>query len=151
MSHNNTGDVLQAGQEPSRRQPAPMAVEVYQHHDPLLSTTKATRDVLPDASVTSNSVLETSGALSMQKSSQATSTLGSTAKKRRPSKVKTGRSLARSVSTPQLRGHVMSDIDADKKRNKLGYQRISIACGKPMTPKFLHAETLACITCQRSR
>jgi hypothetical protein len=105
-----------------------MAVEVYHRHDTLPSTTKATRDVLPDASVTSNS---------MREGSQATSTLGSTVKKRRPSKVKTGRSLARSVSTPQLRGHVMSDMDADKKRNKLGYQRISIACGKFMAPEFL--------------
>ena len=28
----------------------------------------------------------------------------------------------------------MSDSDLDKKRNKLGYQRISIACGKSDAP-----------------
>lgn len=27
----------------------------------------------------------------------------------------------------------MSDSEQDKKRNKLGYQRISIACGKTLT------------------
>lgn len=36
----------------------------------------------------------------------------------------------RSVSTPPLRQNTMSDSEQDKKRNKLGYQRISIACGK---------------------
>ncbi|CAK4033816.1 hypothetical protein DOTSEDRAFT_68103, partial [Lecanosticta acicola] len=45
----------------------------------------------------------------------------------RPSKTKPGRHLLKSLSTPQLRGPIMSDSD-DKKRNKLGYQRISIAC-----------------------
>jgi hypothetical protein len=36
----------------------------------------------------------------------------------------------------------MSDMDADKKRNKLGYQRISIACGKFMAPEFLQSAML---------
>lgn len=50
--------------------------------------------------------------------------------KRRTSKVHTGKSLSRSTSTPHLKGAGnMSDSD-DKKRNKLGYQRISIACGE---------------------
>ncbi|KAI6812460.1 hypothetical protein KC340_g16924 [Hortaea werneckii] len=49
-------------------------------------------------------------------------------KKRKPTKTKPSKQLARSVSTPQLFGlSTMSDTD-DKKRNKLGYQRISIAC-----------------------
>ncbi|RMY64784.1 hypothetical protein D0863_09572 [Hortaea werneckii] len=49
-------------------------------------------------------------------------------KKRKPTKTKPSKQLPRSVSTPQLVGlSAMSDTD-DKKRNKLGYQRISIAC-----------------------
>ncbi|KAI7263562.1 hypothetical protein KC345_g9086 [Hortaea werneckii] len=49
-------------------------------------------------------------------------------KKRKPTKTKPSKQLPRSVSTPQLVGlSTMSDTD-DKKRNKLGYQRISIAC-----------------------
>ncbi|EMC94520.1 hypothetical protein BAUCODRAFT_149659 [Baudoinia panamericana UAMH 10762] len=51
-----------------------------------------------------------------------------TGKKRRPSKYKPPRQLSRSASTPQLREAAMSDLELDKKRNKLGYQRISIAC-----------------------
>lgn len=38
--------------------------------------------------------------------------------------------LSRPVSSPTLHAARMSDSEADKKRNKLGYQRISIACGK---------------------
>lgn len=38
--------------------------------------------------------------------------------------------LPKSVSTPPPRASAMSDSEQDKKRNKLGYQRISIACGK---------------------
>ncbi|KAF2773696.1 hypothetical protein EJ03DRAFT_104916 [Teratosphaeria nubilosa] len=51
-------------------------------------------------------------------------------KKRRLSKMKPGKHLPRSTSTPHLREkfNMISDSDADKKRNKLGYQRISIAC-----------------------
>jgi len=30
----------------------------------------------------------------------------------------------------------MSDSEIDKKRNKLGYQRISIACGKCVTARI---------------
>ena len=44
----------------------------------------------------------------------------------RPSKSKTNKSLPRSTSIPYVREPVMSD--SDKKRNKLGYQRTSMAC-----------------------
>ncbi|KAK0913890.1 hypothetical protein LTR91_011988 [Friedmanniomyces endolithicus] len=47
---------------------------------------------------------------------------------RKSTKNKSGKQLSRSLSTPQLRDGAMSDSDSDKKRNKLGYQRISIAC-----------------------
>ncbi|KAI7293701.1 hypothetical protein KC315_g19275 [Hortaea werneckii] len=57
-------------------------------------------------------------------------------KKRKPTKTKPSKQLPRSVSTPQLVGlSAMSDTD-DKKRNKLGYQRISIACA--VHPGFPH-------------
>ncbi|KAK0934667.1 hypothetical protein LTR48_004084 [Friedmanniomyces endolithicus] len=49
-------------------------------------------------------------------------------RKRKSPKIKSGKQLSRSFSTPQLRDDAMSDSDSDKKRNKLGYQRISIAC-----------------------
>jgi len=49
-------------------------------------------------------------------------------KRRKSSKYKTSKHLGRAVSTPLMRDGAMSDDD--KKRNKLGYQRISIACGK---------------------
>lgn len=57
---------------------------------------------------------------------------GSNGKKPRVSKTKpSSKHPSKSPSTPLLRGLVMSDAEsADKKRNKLGYQRISIACGK---------------------
>lgn len=56
-----------------------------------------------------------------------------TAKTRR-SRAKIEKSLPRSSSTPAPRAQTMSDSDQDKKRNKLGYQRISIACGKKSKP-----------------
>ena len=49
-------------------------------------------------------------------------------KKQRSSKMKPGKQISRSTSSPQMREGPMSE--EDKKRNKLGYQRISIACGK---------------------
>lgn len=53
---------------------------------------------------------------------------GSNRQKRRSSKIKAGKQISRSSSTPHMREPLMSDSEADKKRNKLGYQRISIAC-----------------------
>lgn len=67
---------------------------------------------------------------SLQFGSDTSHTSTSHGKKRRHSKMKAAKQLARSVSTPQIRDQIMSDSDIDKKRNKLGYQRISIACGK---------------------
>ncbi|KAM3415660.1 hypothetical protein BST61_g9179 [Cercospora zeina] len=54
--------------------------------------------------------------------------LGLNRKQRRLSKAKTDKIVTKSISTPHLRDTTMSESDADKKRNKLGYQRISIAC-----------------------
>lgn len=55
-------------------------------------------------------------------------------KKRKQSKSKPSPELRRSVSTPHIRGLAMGDAGAsspisDKKRNKLGYHRTSVACG----------------------
>lgn len=107
-----------------------MAIDIY-HHDSFPSITHTTRDKPLDTSVTSDSA-RVIGAYSMQVGPQTTSSLGSSVKKRRHSKPKAGRPLPKSISTPHLKGRVMSDSEADKKRNKLGYQRISIACGEHM-------------------
>jgi hypothetical protein len=56
------------------------------------------------------------------------------AKRRKNSKVKMSPILKRAASTPQLNGLSVSESGGlspsalDKRRNKLGYQRISIAC-----------------------
>ena len=45
----------------------------------------------------------------------------------------TGNAVRRSASTPNVRGYNTADLalaSADKRRNKLGYHRISLACGK---------------------
>jgi len=57
-------------------------------------------------------------------------------KKRRTFRIKSTKQIPRSTSTPQLQEVVMSDSEIDKKRNKLGYQRISIACGKCVTARI---------------
>lgn len=49
-------------------------------------------------------------------------------KKRRTSRIKNTKQLSRSTSNPQIHDVMLSDSEIDKKRNKLGYQRISIAC-----------------------
>lgn len=115
-------------QDPNSQRLKPMAIEVY-HHDVPTTITKSTRDVVLDTGLSPNLARVTTDPYSMQQGPQKISPLASSGKKRRLSKPKTGKSLARSISTPQLRGNVMSDSEADKKRNKLGYQRISIACG----------------------
>jgi hypothetical protein len=53
--------------------------------------------------------------------------------KRRPSKILTTRQQLSITDQPLSVARSMSDSD-DKKRNKLGYQRISIACGMPSLP-----------------
>lgn len=56
-------------------------------------------------------------------------------KKRRPSKDKAPSAIRRSSSTPHMRNLALSNSGelsptADKRRNKLGYHRTSVACGK---------------------
>jgi hypothetical protein len=57
-------------------------------------------------------------------------------KKRRPSKGKVPSEIRRSASTPHMRNLALgnsgelSPTAADKRRNKLGYHRTSVACGK---------------------
>lgn len=45
--------------------------------------------------------------------------------------IKTGK-MKRSISTPNVRGQALSDAAsaAEKRRNKLGYHRTSVACGE---------------------
>lgn len=59
----------------------------------------------------------------------------STLKKRKAAKGKGPADLRRSSSTPHLRGPPSGDSgplspNSDKRRNKLGYHRTSVACGK---------------------
>lgn len=56
-------------------------------------------------------------------------------KKRRPSKDKTTTAIRRSSSTPHMRNLALGTTGelsptSDKRRNKLGYHRTSVACGK---------------------
>src|SRR5579871_2652877 len=58
-----------------------------------------------------------------------------TGKKRKASRNKPPSDLKRSQSTPHIRGLAMADSSSvsptiDKRRNKLGYHRTSVACGK---------------------
>lgn len=87
------------------------------------TVTGVTSDAVP-ASIATSGLLRagTDSALDPQQASYK--------KKRKPSKSKGAKQLSRSVTTPQMGGVSMSDSESDKKRNKLGYQRISIACGK---------------------
>jgi hypothetical protein len=54
-------------------------------------------------------------------------------KKRRATKGRIPAEIRRSASTPHIRGLALSDSSAlsptDKRRNKLGYHRTSVACG----------------------
>lgn len=66
---------------------------------------------------------------------QIPSARDSTLKKRKAAKGKGPTDLRRSSSTPHLRGPPTGDSgplspNSDKRRNKLGYHRTSVACGK---------------------
>lgn len=68
---------------------------------------------------------------------QTPSARESTLKKRKAAKGKGPADLRRSSSTPYLRGPSSSDSgplspNSDKRRNKLGYHRTSVACGKSL-------------------
>ena len=60
-----------------------------------------------------------------------------TAKKRRSLKHRLPAEIKRSVSTPHMRGLALSDnggtSPTDKRRNKLGYHRTSVACGESLS------------------
>lgn len=65
---------------------------------------------------------------------------GSKSKRLKPAA--SGRQLIKSLSTPQLRGpSTMSD--SDKNRNRLGYQRTTIACGECNQPSWPYSLTHA--------
>lgn len=66
-------------------------------------------------------------------------------KKRRTSRIKNTKQLSRSTSNPQIHDVMLSDSEIDKKRNKLGYQRISIACGKCVTARWCASVAIVCI------
>lgn len=68
--------------------------------------------------------------------SQALASAEVSNKKRKASRNKLPSDLKRSQSTPHIRGLAMADTTSsisptmDKRRNKLGYHRTSVACGK---------------------
>jgi len=67
--------------------------------------------------------------------SQAAASAEGTSKKRKSSRNKPPSDLKRSQSTPHIRGLAMADTSSlsptiDRRRNKLGYHRTSVACGK---------------------
>ncbi|KAK4550825.1 hypothetical protein LTR36_000405, partial [Oleoguttula mirabilis] len=104
---------------------APDGMSYYSlsHQNALPPLTRTTNDAVSPA-------LGTTNANRADVSTATAPTLDSapSGKKRRASKMKPGKQLSRSASTPQLSDGIMSESDLDKKRNKLGYQRISIAC-----------------------
>lgn len=68
-------------------------------------------------------------------------------KRKAATKGKAPADLRRSASTPHLRGPPPGDSGplspgSDKRRNKLGYHRTSVACGKSLTRAT--ADSLAC-------
>lgn len=61
------------------------------------------------------------------------SSMGQTKRKRSPEKTpsqKPSKMIKKSHSTPMMAPGSVSPTDSDKKRNKLGYHRTSVACGK---------------------
>ena len=113
-----------------------MALDVS-HYGTSPSITNTTRDAVPSQGMG----FDAAGAKHARSEQEAMPTLatsGPDLKKRRLSKHKSGRLVPRAFSTSHLRGSVMSEAELDKKRNKLGYQRISIACGKSTVPCRLH-------------
>ncbi|KAK5175054.1 uncharacterized protein LTR77_000191 [Saxophila tyrrhenica] len=99
--------------------------------DPSTATTGTSRDGVSGLSAQFDSTEP--GAVHIAPEAPPTSVPSGLRTKRptRPSRHKVSKVTKppqRSLSSPHLRGLTMSDSDADKKRNKLGYQRISIAC-----------------------
>jgi hypothetical protein len=72
--------------------------------------------------------------LTQSQSQDMANTGSASARRRRPSKSMPDSALKRSASTPNVRGSSQSDmpasLSAEKRRNKLGYHRTSVACGK---------------------
>lgn len=58
------------------------------------------------------------------------------------------------TSLPNAQAPIMENPTADKKRNKLGYHRTSVACGEWMSPPILlpvkHARSFLIVTGQSS-
>ena len=96
------------------------------------TTTSISRDAVPELSA----AFDPTGASNVLPAPEspptsAPSVSGSKRQKLSRSKItKVTKPVQRSLSTPHVRALIMSDSEADKKRNKLGYQRISIACGE---------------------
>lgn len=100
--------------EPDRRSPSPM-------------------EPVPSASTAPFEHTELGALPSQQGMSRASASLAAAARRRRMSKGSMSSSLKRSASTPNVRGLIATEHGlsmADKRRNKLGYHRTSVACGR---------------------
>lgn len=98
--------------------------------DPSTTTESTSRDVVSDLSAVFDATRSSDVHLS-QKAPPTSAPSGPKIKRQQPSRSKFSKvtkPAQRSLSTSYVQALVMSDSDADKKRNKLGYQRISIAC-----------------------
>lgn len=103
------------------------------HGDTLTSPRIPNQEAGPEFWAAFNPAL-VNDAYAVQETPPKSTPSNSKARKRKQSKTKVAKSAFRSISTPQMQRPAMSDSDIDKKRNKLGYQRISIACGKSHVP-----------------
>lgn len=96
-----------------------------QHYGYILSSSRAIGDAVPAfdhyaLARPNNAAPFASGTPQPPGSNRTTQRLPKTKPDNRP--------LTKSISSPHLRAPIMSESELDKKRNKLGYQRISIAC-----------------------
>lgn len=107
-----------------------MAVEVFTD-DPSPFFSGSTRDVALNAP--SSFHTRSNEAFPAQITTPAPTSRKPSATKTRGSRSKVAKHPSRSIYTLPPRASTMSDSEQDKKRNKLGYQRISIACGKNFT------------------
>ncbi|KAL8732393.1 MAG: hypothetical protein Q9166_002791 [cf. Caloplaca sp. 2 TL-2023] len=92
---------------------------------------------------------------SQQPMSRASASLAA-ARRRRSSKGSISSSLKRSASTPNVRGLVTAESGmslVDKRRNKLGYHRTSVACGRsyPIHGREQHVLLRAQVTADDAR
>lgn len=102
---------------------APVAEEINQPDQPALEQQHERTATSMEHGIQSSFIMPLAPMIPL-----ATSAASISVRRRR----KSSTSLKRSASTPNVRGHHSSDAGmtlAEKRRNKLGYHRTSVACG----------------------